>query len=225
MALFIDAGKVAPRFSDLDLRGPERPPTASACRFTRRPRTVTRIELARTREGNSLVVLVQPELLSRYPHSSATESEADHDDQQNRQRSLAAAGAAVTVAAATIASDPPRRPDSSTTTRLARRGHAGRLGMKPLEVDLVVDLAPTSCAARTRDRRPREEHQYRRRSARLELVHQPRRRAGRSTPRTSRRARHDAPAGRRHLDRHVVEERRRHARLHRQGRDRRSAGS
>ena len=59
MALFVDAGKVAPRLADLDLHGL----TASygiGASFHTPVSTVTRIEFARTREGNSLVFSFSP---------------------------------------------------------------------------------------------------------------------------------------------------------------------
>ena len=59
MALFLDAGKVAPRLSELDLRGLATSYGVGISLHTPIS-TVTRIELARTREGNSLVFSFSP---------------------------------------------------------------------------------------------------------------------------------------------------------------------
>jgi outer membrane protein assembly factor BamA len=59
MALFMDAGKVAPRLADLDLHGLEKTYGIGVSLHTP-VSTVTRIELARTREGNSLVFSFSP---------------------------------------------------------------------------------------------------------------------------------------------------------------------
>ncbi len=59
MALFVDAGKVAPRLADLDLRGLTTSYGIGAS-FHTPVSTVTRIELARTREGNSLMFSFSP---------------------------------------------------------------------------------------------------------------------------------------------------------------------
>ena len=59
MALFIDAGHVAPRFSSLDL-SEFRKTYGLGMSFHTPVSTVTRVELARTREGNSLVVSFSP---------------------------------------------------------------------------------------------------------------------------------------------------------------------
>jgi hypothetical protein len=59
MALFVDAGKVAPRLADLDLHGLSTSYGIGAS-FHTPISTVTRIELARTREGNSLVLSFSP---------------------------------------------------------------------------------------------------------------------------------------------------------------------
>ncbi len=59
MALFVDAGKVAPRLADLDLRGLTTAYGIGAS-FHTPISTVTRIELARTREGNSLMFSFSP---------------------------------------------------------------------------------------------------------------------------------------------------------------------
>ena len=59
MALFLDAGKVAPRLSELDLRGLTTSYGVGISLHTPIS-TVTRIELARTREGNSLVFSFSP---------------------------------------------------------------------------------------------------------------------------------------------------------------------
>jgi outer membrane protein assembly factor BamA len=59
MALFVDAGKVAPRLADLDLRGLTTSYGIGAS-FHTPVSTVTRIEFARTREGNSLVFSFSP---------------------------------------------------------------------------------------------------------------------------------------------------------------------
>jgi AAA family ATP:ADP antiporter len=59
MALFIDAGHVAPRFKSLDL-SEFRKTYGLGMSFHTPVSTVTRVELARTREGNSLVVSFSP---------------------------------------------------------------------------------------------------------------------------------------------------------------------
>jgi outer membrane protein assembly factor BamA len=59
MALFVDAGKVAPRLADLDLHGLTTSYGIGAA-FHTPISTVTRIELARTREGNSLMFSFSP---------------------------------------------------------------------------------------------------------------------------------------------------------------------
>jgi AAA family ATP:ADP antiporter len=59
MALFVDAGKVAPRLADLDLSSLTTTFGIGAS-FHTPISTVTRIELARTREGNSLVFSFSP---------------------------------------------------------------------------------------------------------------------------------------------------------------------
>jgi AAA family ATP:ADP antiporter len=59
MALFVDAGKVAPRLADLDLRGLTTSYGIGAS-FHTPVSTMTRIEFARTREGNSLVFSFSP---------------------------------------------------------------------------------------------------------------------------------------------------------------------
>lgn len=59
MALFVDAGKVAPRLADLDLRDLTTSYGIGAS-FHTPVSTVTRIELARTREGNSLMFSFSP---------------------------------------------------------------------------------------------------------------------------------------------------------------------
>ena len=59
MALFLDAGQVAPRFSDLDLRD-FRKTYGLGMSFHTLASTVTRIEIARTREGTRLLFSFSP---------------------------------------------------------------------------------------------------------------------------------------------------------------------
>ena len=59
MALFVDAGKVAPRLADLNLHDLTTSFGIGASLHTPMS-TVTRIELARTREGHSLVFSFSP---------------------------------------------------------------------------------------------------------------------------------------------------------------------
>jgi len=59
MAIFLDAGKVAARFSDLDLRG-LKTSYGLGVTFHAFERTALRAEIARTREGNSLVLGFSP---------------------------------------------------------------------------------------------------------------------------------------------------------------------
>ena len=59
MALFVDAGQVAPRFSDLDLKK-FRKTYGVGMSFHTPISTVTRIEVARTREATSLVFSFSP---------------------------------------------------------------------------------------------------------------------------------------------------------------------
>jgi hypothetical protein len=59
MALFLDAGRVADRFKDLDLNG-LKTTYGIGMSFHTPTATVTRIELARTAEGNSLVFAFSP---------------------------------------------------------------------------------------------------------------------------------------------------------------------
>ena len=129
MALFVDAGKVAPRLADLDLQRPQEDLRLGMSLHTPAT-TITRIELARTREGTALVVLVQPELLRRIDNEIFNEQ----IPRRPRRRAFGRGRAGTML---TSAASPKFYADDPVWIE---RDTQDASSIKPLEVDLFVDL-------------------------------------------------------------------------------------
>ena len=172
MALFVDSGKVAARASDLDLARHEevlrrRPHAAHASTST-----VTRIELARTRERHEPRPVVQPELLDGATVPLSCDDVMTLTTFPAGTSSAPAAMIAATADAAVGGGTEVlrRRPDLAWSGRRRTRP-----AIKPTEIKLFVDLASNIARGGSLPiPRPRGQRQHDRRGARLELVHEPR---------------------------------------------------
>ncbi len=187
MAVFYDAGKVAPRFDDLSFKGLAHD-WGVGVRF-HGPGVHSAAARGRARVGRrQLRVLRERGFLAMRPRPS-TPARARWRSWPRAPRSLAVAG--VRAASRRLAEVLSRR------SAVARARNRRRRARQPATDRSAAgsDVEPLHPAGRSREERPRARHQHDRRSARLELVHEPDLRAAADGRRRRARAEHGCGTG------------------------------